>query len=75
MLADALEVEDVAILDAAMSAELIGQAESSATPVASRQAEPELSLDAGNRAALGATAGMLVGAAFWLVVLVSMIVH
>ena len=73
MLANALDEEDLEILDAAMSGEPIEQKTRLTDSVA--PARRELSLSTGVAAARGATMGVCIGTAFWLLVLVAMIGH
>lgn len=75
MLANVLDSEDVAILDAAISANPTRQAPSRVDPVTPPRAERELSVSTGLGSARGATLGLLAGATFWLVVLAVFIGH
>ena len=74
MLANVLDSEDVAILDAAICANPTRQASSRIDPVTPTQVERGLSVSTGLESARGTTLGVLAGATFWLVVVLAVFI-
>lgn len=74
MLANVLDSEDVAILDAAICANPTRQTPSSINPVTPPRAKQELSVSTALESARGTTLGVLAGATFWLVVVLAVFI-
>ena len=70
MLADVLEANDIAILNSAMSADPLRKDAARTRPITPPEAQAERSFNTGFEAVRGTATGVLVGATFWLVIVV-----